>query len=135
MVTKKVEELQAVAMSLGRVFAATALALWDIKVHEGKNAVLKVAHHAQVMTTAVQLKRAKGKEARNKKQKCEREEQAKELSRVAAGKHCEAMKQRQKLAVWFGKVPKNMTLNEFAHKFAVRCGVMVVLYLNFCLLV
>ena len=36
MVTKKVEELQAVAMSLGRVFAATALALWDIKVYEGK---------------------------------------------------------------------------------------------------
>ena len=30
MITKKVEELQAVAMSLGRVFAATALALWDI---------------------------------------------------------------------------------------------------------
>ena len=77
MVTKKVEELQAVAMSLGRVFAATALALWDIKVHEGKNAVLKVAKHAKVMTAAVQLKRAKEKEARNKKQKSEHEEQAK----------------------------------------------------------
>ena len=44
-------------MSLGRVFAATALALWDIKVHEGKNAVLKVAQHAKVMTAAVQLRR------------------------------------------------------------------------------
>jgi hypothetical protein len=117
MITKKVEELQAVAMSLGRVFAATALALWDIKVHEGKNAVLKVAQHAKVMTAAAQLKRAKEKETRNKKQKSEREEQAKELARVAAGKHSEDMKQRHKLAVWFGKVPKNMTLNEFAHKY------------------
>ena len=51
-----------------RVFALTALALWDIKVHEGKNAVLKVAQHAKVMTAAVQLKRAREKEARNKKQ-------------------------------------------------------------------
>ena len=68
MVTKKVEELQAVAMSLGRVFAATALALWDTKVHEGKNAVLKVAQHAKVMTAAVQLKKAKekGQETRSK---------------------------------------------------------------------
>ena len=68
MLTKKVEELQAVAMILGRIFAATALALWNIKVHEGKNAVLKVTQHAKVMTAAVQLKRAKEKEARNKKQ-------------------------------------------------------------------
>ena len=32
-ITRKVEDLQAVAMSLGCVFAATAPALWDIKVH------------------------------------------------------------------------------------------------------
>ena len=36
---------------------------------------------------------------------------------MPAGKHSEDMKQRHKLAVWFGKVPKNMTLNEFAHKY------------------
>ena len=95
----------------------TALALWDITVHEGKNAVLKVAQHAKVMTAAVQLKRAKEKETRNKKQKSEREEQAKELARVAAGKHSEDMKQRYRLAWYFDKVPKNMTLNEFAHKY------------------
>ena len=77
-----------------------------IKVHEGKNAVLKVAQHAKVMTAAVQLKRAKEKEARNKKQKSEREEQAKELARVAVGKHSEDMKQRHRLALYFDKVPK-----------------------------
>ena len=36
---------------------------------------------------------------------------------MATGKHSEDMKQRHKLAVWFGKVPKYMTLNEFAHKY------------------
>ena len=36
MLTKTVDELQAVAMSLGKILADTALALWDIKVHKGK---------------------------------------------------------------------------------------------------
>ena len=46
----------------------------------------------KVMTAAVQLKRAKEKDARNKK-KTEREEQAKELAKVSAVKHNEDMKQ------------------------------------------
>ena len=72
MLTKTVDELQAVAMSLGRVLADTALALWDIKVHKGKGAEKKIEVHASLITAAVLLKRAREKAARNKKQKIEK---------------------------------------------------------------
>ena len=117
MLTKQVEELQAVAMSLGRMFAATALTLWDIKVHAGKGAPQKVEEHTKLLTAAVMLKRLREKAVRAKKQKTEHEEQAKVLVRVAAGKHSETMKLRHKIAVWWGKTPNEMTLNEFAHKY------------------
>ena len=61
------DELHAVAMSLGRVLADTALALWDIKVHKGKGAEKKIEVHSTFITAAVLLKRAREKAARNKK--------------------------------------------------------------------
>ena len=54
----------------------------------------------------IPIKRAKEKEARNKKKKSEREEQAKDLARVTVGKHSDDMKQRHRLAVYFDKAPK-----------------------------
>ena len=63
------------------------------------------------------LKRAREKAARNKKQKIEHEEKAKELAQVTSGKHTAAMKQRHHMAVWWGKVPEEMTLNDFAKQY------------------
>ena len=73
--------------------------------------------HATLITAAVLLKSAREKAARNKKQKIEHEEKAKELAQVASGKHSAAMKQRHHLAVWWGKVPEEMTLNDFAKQY------------------
>ena len=114
MLTRLVDELQDVAMSLGRVLADTALALWDVKVHKGKGVEKKIEVHATLLTAAVMLRRAREKAARNKKQKTEHEEKAKELALAAAGKHSADMKQKHHMAVWMSIVPQNMTLNEFA---------------------
>ena len=99
------------------VLADTALALWDVKVHKGKGVEKKIEVHATLLTAAVMLRRAREKAARNKKQKTEHEEKAKELALAATGKHSADMKQRHHMAVWMSKVPQNMTLNEFAKKY------------------
>ena len=67
-------------MSLGRILADTAWALWYIKVHKGKGAEKKIEVHATLITAVVLLKRAREKAARNKKQKIEHEEKPRSWS-------------------------------------------------------
>jgi hypothetical protein len=65
----EVEELQAVAMSLGRIMAQTALEQWSLKVHGIKNVEKKVAEFATKVSAQKLLKRAREKKKREEKKK------------------------------------------------------------------
>ena len=63
----EVEELQAVAMSLGRIMAQMALEQWGLKVHGTKNVEKKVAEFATRFSAKTLLKRAREKKREEKK--------------------------------------------------------------------
>ena len=66
---KEVDELQAVAMSLGRIMASATLLQWELKVHGTKTLDKKVEEFATKVSAMKLLERANYKRRRNEKKK------------------------------------------------------------------
>ena len=66
---KEVDELQAVAMSLGRIMASATLLQWELKVHGTKTVDKKVEEFATKVSAMKLLERTNYKRRRNEKKK------------------------------------------------------------------
>ena len=111
----EVEELQAVAMSLGRIMAQTTLEQWGLKVHGIKNVEKKVAEFATKVSAQKLLKRAREKKKREEKKQEEKKEALANLKgegRVAAD-----MKMAYHMAKWVDKDDGHLSQNEFNVKY------------------
>ena len=111
----EVEELQAVAMSLGHIMAQTALEQWGLKVHGTKNAEKKVAEFATRVSAQNLLKRSREKKKREEKKKVEKKDALANL--MGEGRVAADMKMAYHMAKWVDKDNGHLSQNEFNVKY------------------
>ena len=98
MTKDKLEELQAGAMSLGRIMAETALEQWSLKAHGTKGMEKKVKEFSKRVSAQRLLKRANEKNKREEKKMAEKKEALANLK--GKGKVSEDMKLAFHIAKW-----------------------------------
>jgi hypothetical protein len=111
----EVDELQAAAMSLGRIMSQTALEIWSLKVHGPKDLEKKVADFATKVSAHKLLKRAREKKKREEKKKEEKKEALANLK--GEGRVSADMKLAYHMAKWVDKGDGNLSQTEFNVKY------------------
>ena len=114
----KVENLQATALSIGRVLADATLELWETKIRKGKRTEIGIEKYTKKLAAAALLRRDKAKRKRMEASKHTHGEIVMKKNTHAHAKPSETVKQAFKLATWFSRLPANLTLNEYAVQYA-----------------
>ena len=115
MTKEEVEELQAAAMSLGRIMAETALEQWSLKAHGTKDMEKKVEEFAKKVSAQKLLKRANEKKKREEKKVAEKKEALANLN--GKGRVSEDMKLAFHIAKWVDKGDGDLSQAEFIEKY------------------
>ena len=115
MTKEEVEELQAAAMSLGRIMAETALEQWSLKAHGTKGMEKKVEEFAKKVSAQKLLKRANEKKKREEKKVAEKKEALANLN--GKGRVSEDMKLAFHIAKWVDKGDGDLSQAEFIEKY------------------
>ena len=114
----RVEKLQAVALSIGRVLADATLELWETKIRKGKRTEIGIDTYTKKLAAAALLRRAKDKKRRASASKDMHRKPGQKKSTQEPEAPSETVKLAFRLATWFGRIPANLTLNEYAVQYA-----------------
>jgi hypothetical protein len=109
----KVEHLQGIAMSIGKVLAEATLELWETKTRKGKRTEIGIEKFRRKLAAAALLKRAREKKRRCDRIKADHQKMAEKRKRPDQGRQKEEIKLAFRLATWHGRLEPNMTLNEY----------------------
>ena len=118
---KEVDELQAVAMSLGRILASATLMQWELKVHGTKTVDKKVEDFATKVSAMKLLERANYKRRRNEKKKLADKVATDNLA--GKGRTSEQAKLAYHIAKWVDGVDGNLSQAEFNTKYSFLLNV------------